>query len=314
MIEFGKTLRAAREAKGLSVAQLAEMTHMTPARVEELEAENFASIPAAIYGRGFVRLYCSAVDLDPKPLSDEFTEIFNGNRDPEIRERALEPEPIHAKADSVDSRAAEEDLARQEDDLTRSHGATEAGLVDFGEEASSMEGSQSLTEGPTPTPSDNLFDEPTPTPTSVPHPSSDRLRGSLRSGDTHLRVSPDTEPEATSATEEPHGPTLSRYAAPLHDRPKLAVPASVWRLALLGCAALLVLWALAVGVRALYRATGGTTGEAPSAEAAPAETPPPSASAKTDAKPTPSATETPVSTSPADGPRTPQKIPALYID
>ena len=82
MIEFGKTLRAAREAKGLSVAQLAEMTHMTPARVEELETENFASIPAAIYGRGFVRLYCSAVGLDPKPLSDEFTEIFNGNRDP----------------------------------------------------------------------------------------------------------------------------------------------------------------------------------------------------------------------------------------
>ena len=303
MIEFGKTLRAAREAKGLSVAQLAEMTHMTPARVEELEAENFASIPAAIYGRGFVRLYCSAVGLDPKPLSDEFTEIFNGNRDPEIRERAPEPEPIHAKADSADSRAAEEDLARQEDDLTRSHGATETGLADLGEEASSMEGSQSLTESPTPTPSDNLFDEPTktstPTQTSVPP---------------HLRVSPDTEPEATSATEEPHGPTLSRYAAPLHDRPKLAVPTSVWRLALLGCAALLVLWALAVGVRALYRATGGTPGEAPSAEAAPAETPPPSASAKTDAKPTPSATETPVSTSPADGPRTPQKIPALYID
>lgn len=166
-----------------------------------------------------------------------------------------------------------------------------------------MKGAQSLTESPVSTPSDNLFDEPTktstPTQTSVPP---------------HLRVSPDTEPEATSATEEPHGPTLSRYAAPLHDRPKLAVPASVWRLALLGCAALLVLWALAVGVRALYRATGGTPGEAPSAEAAPAETPSPSASAKTDAKPSPSATETPVPTSPTDGPRTPQKIPALYID
>ena len=301
MIEFGKTLRAAREAKGLSVAQLAEMTHMTPARVEELETENFASIPAAIYGRGFVRLYCSAVGLDPKPLADEFTEIFNGNRDPEIRERAPEPEPIHAKADSADSRAAEEDLVRQEDDLTRSHGATETGLADLGEEASSMEGSQSLTESPTPTPSDNLFDEPTPTPTSVPP---------------HLRVSnsPAPTPEEPTTEEQPHGPTHTRYAAPLHDRPKLAVPTSVWRLALLGCAALLVLWALAVGVRALYRATGGTPGEAPSAEAAPAETPPPSASAKTDAKPTPSATETPVSTSPADGPRTPQKIPALYID
>ena len=49
MIEFGKTMRAAREAKGLSVAQLAEQTHMTPARVEELENENFTSFPGVIF-------------------------------------------------------------------------------------------------------------------------------------------------------------------------------------------------------------------------------------------------------------------------
>ncbi len=279
MIEFGKTLRAAREAKGLSVAQLAEMTHMTPARVEELETENFTSIPAAIYGRGFVRLYCSAVGLDPKPLSDEFTEIFNGNRELEIRERAPEPEPIPT--------------AREE--ITRRHGDTETATTDSGE-------ADDLFAEPTPTapgttPSDDLFEK-----DSEPHPSSDRLRGSLCSGDTSLRVSPSPEEPAAE-----RGPTLSRYAAPLHDRPKLAVPASVWRLALLGCAALLVLWALALGVRALYRATGG----APTTEAAPAEMSP--TSAKAEPKPTPSA-ESPAPARPADGPRTPQAIPALYID
>ena len=94
MIEFGKTLREAREAKGLSIAQLAEMTRMTSSRIEELEKEDFSHIPAAIYGRGFVRLYCEAVGLDPKPLSAEFTEIFNGNRDLEIKERAPAAEPV----------------------------------------------------------------------------------------------------------------------------------------------------------------------------------------------------------------------------
>lgn len=304
MTEFGKTLRAAREAKGLSVAQLAEMTHMTPARVEELETENFTGIPAAIYGRGFVRLYCGAVGLDPKPLADEFTDIFNGNRDPEIRERAPEPEPIPT---------AREELTREE--LTRSHGATETSDTedDSMDLATRPATSTSVppclrvsqtSEERTPTPSEDLFAEPTTT--SVPHPSSDRLRGSLCSGDTSLRVSNSTLP----ASEEPasgHGPTLSRYAAPLHDRPKLAVPPSVWRLALLGCAALLVLWALAVGVRALYRATGGAPGEVPPAESAPTEMPPPEAKAET--RPTP-----PAGSRPADGPRTPQSIPALYID
>ncbi len=267
MIEFGKTLRAAREAKGLSVAQLAEMTHMTPARVEELETENFTSIPAAIYGRGFVRLYCNAVGLDPKPLSDEFTEIFNGNRDPEIRERAPEPEPIPT---------AREERTREE--FTRRHGGTETATTDSGE-------------------ADDLFAEPTPTAPRTT-PSDDLFEKD--SVPPSLRVSSSPSPEEPAAE---RGPTLSRYAAPMHDRPKLAVPASVWRLALLGCAALLVLWALALGIRALYRATGGAPEEAaPSVEAAPVETT------------TPTPTTTPTAAAATDGPRTPQDIPALYID
>lgn len=104
MIEFGKTLRSAREAAGLTVAQLAERTHMAPSRIEELEAEDFAKIPAAIYGRGFVRLYCEAVGLDPKPLSDEFTAIFDGSRDLEIRER--EPDAALPEAEPEPARPA----------------------------------------------------------------------------------------------------------------------------------------------------------------------------------------------------------------
>lgn len=107
MIEFGKTLQSAREAAGLTVAQLAERTHMAPSRIEELEAEDFAKIPAAIYGRGFVRLYCEAVGLDPKPLSDEFTAIFDGSRDLEIRER--EPDDIQTEAESKHPMATDDD-------------------------------------------------------------------------------------------------------------------------------------------------------------------------------------------------------------
>ena len=58
MIEFGKTLKSAREAKGLSVAQVAEATRLLPRIVEDLEKEDFSHLPAPIYGRGFVKLYC----------------------------------------------------------------------------------------------------------------------------------------------------------------------------------------------------------------------------------------------------------------
>ena len=88
-MEFGKSLREAREAKGYTVTQIAEMTHMLPSIVEGLEKEDFSRIAAPIYGRGFVKLYCEAVGLEAKPFVDEFMEIMNGNRSVSIRERPI---------------------------------------------------------------------------------------------------------------------------------------------------------------------------------------------------------------------------------
>ena len=77
---FGPKLRAAREAKNLTVSQLAEQTHLLAQVIEGLENETFNSIPAPIYGRGFVKLYCEAVELDPKPMVALFMECFSGEK------------------------------------------------------------------------------------------------------------------------------------------------------------------------------------------------------------------------------------------
>ena len=129
MIEFGETLRKAREAKGLSAGDIAKTTHIMVQMVEALEREDFSRIVAPIYGRGFVKLYCEAVGLDPKPLVAEFMEIYNGNRpavirmaEPEPREEAAreaaEPEPAPAAeppaADPELAAAAEPAAAKEE--------------------------------------------------------------------------------------------------------------------------------------------------------------------------------------------------------
>ena len=99
MIEFGNTLRAAREAKGLTPNDIAARTHMMVQQIIDMENENFSKIAAPIYGRGFVRLYCEQVGLDPQPMIAEFMDIINGKREPVIRtrgaapQRAPEPEP-----------------------------------------------------------------------------------------------------------------------------------------------------------------------------------------------------------------------------
>ena len=125
MIEFGETLRKAREAKGLSAGDIAKTTHIMVQMVEALEREDFSRIVAPIYGRGFVKLYCEAVGLDPKPLVAEFMEIYNGNRpavirmaEPEPRDEAAReaaaPEPASASAAPEPAPAAEPPAADPE--------------------------------------------------------------------------------------------------------------------------------------------------------------------------------------------------------
>ena len=116
-MEFGKSLREAREAKGYTVSQIAEMTHLKTAVVEGLEREDFSMIAAPIYGRGFVKLYCEAVGLEAKPFIDEFMEIMHGNRDVSIKERPVaETAPVQdiPPPPPPPPPAAERDLFTQE--------------------------------------------------------------------------------------------------------------------------------------------------------------------------------------------------------
>lgn len=81
-MSFGKTLRSAREAKGLTVSQVASQTRILVQIISDMENEDFHRIPAPIYGRGFVRLFAECVGLNPAPLIQEFMEIYEGRRSP----------------------------------------------------------------------------------------------------------------------------------------------------------------------------------------------------------------------------------------
>ena len=96
MMEFGNSLRAAREAKGYTPVQLAEMTRLAPSVIYSLENEDFSRIAAPIYGRGFVKLYCEAVGLDSKIYIAEFMNRMNGESAKADGVPAPAPEPAPA--------------------------------------------------------------------------------------------------------------------------------------------------------------------------------------------------------------------------
>ena len=66
--DAGAMLRAARDAAGLSVQQVAQRLKLTVRVVEAIEANDRRGIPAMVYLRGYARSYARLLGMDPEPL------------------------------------------------------------------------------------------------------------------------------------------------------------------------------------------------------------------------------------------------------
>ncbi len=60
----GATLRRAREAKGLTLQDVATRTRIAQRQLEAIEEEDYAVLPGIPYAIGFARAYARAVDID----------------------------------------------------------------------------------------------------------------------------------------------------------------------------------------------------------------------------------------------------------
>lgn len=64
----GHTLREAREAMGLSIAEVSHVLKFSARQIDALERDDFASLTGATFIRGFVRSYARYLKLDEVPL------------------------------------------------------------------------------------------------------------------------------------------------------------------------------------------------------------------------------------------------------
>ena len=74
--DFGGSLRAARERRGLSLRQIANATKISMITLEALERNDTKRLPGGIFSRGVVRSYALEVGLDPESTIDEFMGQF----------------------------------------------------------------------------------------------------------------------------------------------------------------------------------------------------------------------------------------------
>ncbi|THF61826.1 helix-turn-helix domain-containing protein [Pseudothauera nasutitermitis] len=64
----GEILRCAREARGLTVANVAQMLKLGVRQIEAMEAGRFDLLPGPAFVRGFVRNYARLLGIDAEPL------------------------------------------------------------------------------------------------------------------------------------------------------------------------------------------------------------------------------------------------------
>ena len=323
MIEFGQTLRAAREAKGYTISQIAEATHMLSTIVQNLEEENFSKIVAPIYGRGFVKLYCEAVGLDPKPLIDLFMEIYTGKRNLVIKERPAPPPPVTMSEDDIPPppmTAPEYDIPPppppapelpprmappryQSPQPPPEPVVREPVVMEPPPVYSTPRRTTAARVEPQVAESDSLFgnfDESAPV--AAPAPAATPLRR------------PPTQPTEDAPAKKPG---FSRYASPIREDkhipiPSVSLPPNFWRVLFLGVVLLAILAAIGYGVRALYRATTDFSEPAPQQPVAEVAAPQPAA--KPTPAPQPAAKPRPQPNDKVSDGRAPQKIPSLFFD
>jgi cytoskeletal protein RodZ len=83
MSDFGGSLRQAREARGISLRQIAATTKISVGALEALERNDVSKLPGGIFSRAFVRSYAAEVGLDPERTVREFLDRFDIEPSPE---------------------------------------------------------------------------------------------------------------------------------------------------------------------------------------------------------------------------------------
>ena len=74
----GELIRQAREARGLTVAQLSDRTKLSRQHIELVEAERFADLPVAVYLRGIVMCIARELRLDGQKVARSYLERAAG--------------------------------------------------------------------------------------------------------------------------------------------------------------------------------------------------------------------------------------------
>ncbi|MEH6940433.1 helix-turn-helix domain-containing protein [Bacillus sp. JJ722] len=87
MTELGNSLKAAREANGLSLDDLQHLTKIQKRYLIGIEQGNYDMMPGKFYVRAFIKQYAEAVGLDPEEIFEQYKNEVPTTREEEVPEQ-----------------------------------------------------------------------------------------------------------------------------------------------------------------------------------------------------------------------------------
>src|SRR6478735_5143363 len=91
-VSAGERLREAREARGLTLAQVAGETRIPQRHLQTIEAGDFTALPARTYAISFAKNYARMVGLDPEQVAADVRGELNAlDPAPRLRPAGFEP-------------------------------------------------------------------------------------------------------------------------------------------------------------------------------------------------------------------------------
>ena len=105
---LGEKLRAAREARGISISEVAEQTRIAPMYIECIENDNYKPLPGGIFNKGFVKSYARFIGLDEQEALQDYSRLLaqtEGSAPEPMETRSYRPEVL------TDDRASQSSLS-----------------------------------------------------------------------------------------------------------------------------------------------------------------------------------------------------------
>ncbi len=74
-ITLGEKLRQAREARGISISEVAEQTRISSLYIKSIEEDDYRTLPGGIFNKGFVKSYARHVGVDEQEALQDYVAL-----------------------------------------------------------------------------------------------------------------------------------------------------------------------------------------------------------------------------------------------